>query len=45
MEPTADVELARAEYMQLATALWVGTEPLAVAPMRDRDIFDFLGFD
>ena len=45
MEPTADVELAQAEYMQLATALWMGTEPLAVEPMRDRDIFDFLGFD
>jgi light-independent protochlorophyllide reductase subunit L len=45
MEPTADVELAQAEYMQLATALWKGTEALTVEPMRDRDIFDFLGFD
>ncbi|WP_295448537.1 ferredoxin:protochlorophyllide reductase (ATP-dependent) iron-sulfur ATP-binding protein [uncultured Thiodictyon sp.] len=45
MESSPEVELARAQYMQLATALWAGTEPLTVAPMRDRDIFDFLGFD
>jgi light-independent protochlorophyllide reductase subunit L len=31
--------------MQLAAALWAGTEPLIARPMRDRDIFDFLGFD
>jgi light-independent protochlorophyllide reductase subunit L len=31
------------EYMRLA-ALWAGTEPLR-APMKDRDIFDLLGFD
>ncbi len=45
MDPTPEVESARAEYMQLAAALWAGTEPLAAEPMRDRDIFDFLGFD
>jgi light-independent protochlorophyllide reductase subunit L len=45
MDPTPEVESARAEYLQLAAALWAGTEPLAVEPMRDRDIFDFLGFD
>ena len=33
------------EYMELAAALWAGTEPLAVQPMKDRDLFDFLGFD
>ncbi len=45
MDASDEVELARAEYMRLATTLWAGTEPLAVEPMRDRDIFDFLGFD
>ena len=45
MDATDEVEATRAEYMQLAAALWAGTEPLAVEPMRDRDIFDFLGFD
>ncbi len=45
MDPSPEVEAAQAEYLQLATALWAGTEPLDVRPMRDRDIFDFLGFD
>ena len=26
-------------------ALWVGTDPLVAAPMKDREIFDLLGFD
>ena len=26
-------------------SLWVGTEPMAALPMKDRDIFDLLGFD
>lgn len=33
------------EYMQLAEALWNGTEELAANPMKDREIFDFLGFE
>ena len=33
------------EFLRLAAALWAGTEPLAPAPMKDRDIFDLLGFD
>lgn len=45
MDPSPEVEAAQAEYLQLAAALWAGTEPLDVSPMRDRDIFDFLGFD
>jgi light-independent protochlorophyllide reductase subunit L len=45
MEPDPGVEAARAEYLRLAEALWAGTEPLDVAPMKDRDLFDFLGFD
>jgi light-independent protochlorophyllide reductase subunit L len=45
MEPTAEVRVAQEEYLRLAQALWAGTEPLAVEPMKDRDIFDFLGFD
>ncbi|SEA33791.1 ferredoxin:protochlorophyllide reductase (ATP-dependent) iron-sulfur ATP-binding protein [Rubrimonas cliftonensis] len=40
-----DVLAARAEYMALAQTLWDGTEPLAPAPMKDRDIFEMLGFD
>jgi light-independent protochlorophyllide reductase subunit L len=35
----------QAEYLQLAEALWAGTDPLTPEPMKDRDIFDLLGFD
>jgi light-independent protochlorophyllide reductase subunit L len=45
MEPCADVEHAREQYMGLAAALLAGTDPQSVNPMRDRDLFDFLGFD
>jgi len=31
--------------MRLAASLWLGTEPLTAVPMKDRDIFDLLGFD
>ena len=39
------LELAKQQYLQLAERLWEGVEPLSAQPMRDRDIFDFLGFD
>jgi light-independent protochlorophyllide reductase subunit L len=45
MEPGPEVESAQAEYLRLAEDVWAGTEPLKVEPMKDRDIFDFLGFD
>jgi light-independent protochlorophyllide reductase subunit L len=45
MEQAPGVEAARAEYLRLADALWAGTEPLEVEPMKDREIFDFLGYD
>ena len=45
MEPTAELELVIAEYMRLAASLWIGVEPCAAVPMKDRDIFDLLGFD
>ncbi|MCY4152900.1 MAG: ferredoxin:protochlorophyllide reductase (ATP-dependent) iron-sulfur ATP-binding protein [Aestuariivita sp.] len=40
-----DIIQARAEYLRLAESLWAGTDPLAPAPMADRDIFELLGFD
>jgi len=40
-----EVRAVQAEYLQLAQALWDGTEPLVVEPLRDREIFDLLGFD
>jgi light-independent protochlorophyllide reductase subunit L len=45
MESTPELEAVRAEYIRLATALWDGTEPLAPQALKDRDIFDLLGFD
>ncbi len=45
MEPSPEVELAQGQYLQLAKSLLAGSDPLDVTPMRDRDLFDFLGFD
>ena len=45
MEPSPELEAVQAEYLRLAATLWAGTEPLAPKPMKDRDIFDLLGFD
>jgi light-independent protochlorophyllide reductase subunit L len=45
MEATAELQTVQEEYLRLADALWKGTEPLIVAPLKDRDIFDLLGFD
>jgi light-independent protochlorophyllide reductase subunit L len=45
MEPSPELEAVQAEYLRLAAALWAGAEPLDAKPMKDRDIFDFLGFD
>ncbi len=45
METSPELEAVRQEYIQLAEALWAGTDPLSPNPMKDREIFDFLGFD
>ena len=45
MDGSPEIEAVQNEYIRLAEQLWAGTEPLAPAPMRDRDLFDFLGFD
>ncbi|CAM5793675.1 ferredoxin:protochlorophyllide reductase (ATP-dependent) iron-sulfur ATP-binding protein [Rhizobacter fulvus] len=45
MEYSPELELVQKEYMRLAASLWLGTEPLNCVPMKDRDIFDLLGFD
>lgn len=45
MEPSPELEAVQAEYLQLAQSLLDGTEPLDAKPMKDREIFDFLGFD
>jgi light-independent protochlorophyllide reductase subunit L len=45
MESTAEIEAVKAEYLRLAATLWAGTDPLTPEPMKDREIFDLLGFD
>jgi light-independent protochlorophyllide reductase subunit L len=45
MEYSPELEAVKEEYMRLAAKLWAGTDPLSCLPMKDRDIFDLLGFD
>jgi light-independent protochlorophyllide reductase subunit L len=45
MDSTPELEAVQQEYLRLAANLWAGTEPLIAESMRDRDIFDLLGFD
>ena len=45
MEDSPEVEEARSEYLRLAQDLWDGREPQVATPMKDREIFDFLGFE
>jgi light-independent protochlorophyllide reductase subunit L len=45
MEPSPALDAVKSEYMQLAETLWAGTEPVEVTPMKDREIFDFLGYE
>jgi light-independent protochlorophyllide reductase subunit L len=45
MEESPELEAVKKEYMRLAAALWLGGEPMSAVPMKDRDIFDLLGFD
>jgi light-independent protochlorophyllide reductase subunit L len=39
------LEAVQKEYMRLAANLWTGGETYSAVPMKDRDIFDLLGFD
>jgi light-independent protochlorophyllide reductase subunit L len=45
MESTPELEAVKDEYLQLAARLWAGTPALHAVPMKDREIFDFLGYD
>ena len=45
MEQTPEVAAACDEYRRLAALMWAGCEPLDAEPMKDRDIFEFLGFE
>jgi light-independent protochlorophyllide reductase subunit L len=45
MESSPELEAVKAEYLRLAETLWAGFEPCDARPMKDRDLFEFLGFD
>ncbi|MGL4525611.1 MAG: ferredoxin:protochlorophyllide reductase (ATP-dependent) iron-sulfur ATP-binding protein [Aestuariivirga sp.] len=45
MPASPEIEAVQNEYLKLAAQLWAGAEPLDAKSMKDRDIFDFLGFD
>jgi len=45
MEPTEDVIEVQNEYLSLAKNMLQNVEPLEGNPLKDREIFDLLGFD
>lgn len=45
MESSPELEAVKDEYLRLAANLWTGGEPVEAKPMKDREIFDFLGYD
>jgi light-independent protochlorophyllide reductase subunit L len=45
MEDVPGLAEVQQEYLNLARQLWEGTDALEAEPMKDRDLFDFLGFD
>jgi light-independent protochlorophyllide reductase subunit L len=45
MEPSPELIAVQEEYLRLAQELWDGYEPIDATPMKDRDLFEFLGFD
>lgn len=45
MEPSPDVLQVQQEYLSLARCLLENVEPLEAEPLKDREIFDLLGYD
>ncbi len=45
MDDSPEIGAVQQEYLKLASRLWAGTQPIEVSSMKDRDIFDLLGFD
>jgi light-independent protochlorophyllide reductase subunit L len=45
LEPSPELIAVQEEYLRLAQELWDGYEPIEATPMKDRDLFEFLGFD
>jgi light-independent protochlorophyllide reductase subunit L len=45
MEATPEILAVQKEYLRLAENLWNGVDAVPAVPLKDRDIFDLLGFD
>ena len=45
MDSSPELEAVKLEYLRLAAQLWAGTEPLEGTPLKDREIFDLLGYE
>ncbi len=45
MDETPEVLAVQKEYLRLAAYMTAGAKPLEATPLKDRDIFDLLGYD
>jgi light-independent protochlorophyllide reductase subunit L len=45
MEDTPGLAEVKQSYLDLAEMLWAGVEPLTAVPLKDREIFDLLGYE
>ncbi len=45
MDPTPEIVAVQKEYLRLAETLWAGVDPISSTPLKDREIFDLLGYD
>jgi light-independent protochlorophyllide reductase subunit L len=45
MEETPEILAVQREYLRLAATMWAGNEGTIVNPLKDREIFDLLGYD
>jgi light-independent protochlorophyllide reductase subunit L len=45
MDSSPELEAVQNEYLRLAASLWAGTDGLEARSLKDREIFDLLGFD
>jgi light-independent protochlorophyllide reductase subunit L len=45
LDDSPELKAVQDEYLQLAARLWAGTDPVAPRALKDREIFDLLGFD
>lgn len=45
MEGGPEIEEVQQRYIEIARTLWAGGDPKEASPLKDRDIFDLLGFE